>query len=314
MFNQRRLKPEEMGIFDGQNMSVHLYVRQIQHRVRLYGYQRVLEVLPLCMKGAAMDWYTSLSDSQLSRMTTDIDEWIIALRHRFQKDAMLAEDEANRCKHSFEHESLDVRQYITRKQTLLYDAGFEGQDELLLIQKIWRDLDPTLQNAVTIDPYMTMEDFVSLCYQKEYSARRMFEQQRRQANGQLRVAAQEFARRRQDQPSAYRPALQPRTTNAKALPEPPRPALKSITSNRIDRPLAYPCRHCGGKHKDFECPDRPPRPRTYGQKRVAFMMDLLDQYNDCEFSDENPVDIHDEDEVQRSDEQDVAMDHKAEND
>ncbi|KAI1676402.1 hypothetical protein KJE20_13979 [Pyrenophora tritici-repentis] len=270
MFNQRRLKPEEMGIFDGQNMSVHLYVRQIQHRVRLYGYQRVLEVLPLCMKGAAMDWYTSLSDSQLSRMTTDIDEWIIALRHRFQKDAMLAEDEANRCKHSFEHESLD---------------------------KIWRDLDPTLQNAVTIDPYMTMEDFVSLCYQKEYSARRMFEQQRRQANGQLRVAAQEFARRRQDQPSAYRPALQPRTTNAKALPEPPRPALKSITSNRIDRPLAQTSSS-----------------RTYGQKRVAFMMDLLDQYNDCEFSDENPVDIHDEDEVQRSDEQDVAMDHKTEND
>ncbi|EMD86579.1 hypothetical protein COCC4DRAFT_143741, partial [Bipolaris maydis ATCC 48331] len=155
-----------------------------QH-VRLYGYQRVLEVLPLCMKGDAMDWYTLLSDSQLSRMTTDIDEWIIALRHPFQKDAMLAEDEANRCKHSFEHESLDVRQYITRKETLLYDAGFEGPDELLLIQKIRGDLDPTLQNAVTIDPYMTMEDFVSLCYQKEYSAQRMFEQQRRQATGQL---------------------------------------------------------------------------------------------------------------------------------
>lgn len=134
------------------------------------------------MKGDAMGWYTLLSDSQLSRMTA---EWIIALRHPFQKDAMLAEDEANRCKHSFEHESLDVRQYITRKETLLYDAGFEGPDELLLIQKIRRDLDPTLQNAVTIDPYMTMEDFVSLCYQKEYSAQRMFEQQRRQATGQL---------------------------------------------------------------------------------------------------------------------------------
>ncbi|KAL6155438.1 hypothetical protein ACJQWK_05150 [Exserohilum turcicum] len=305
MFSQRRLKPEEMGTFDGHNTSVHLYVRQIQHRVRLYGYQRVLEVLPLCMKGDAMDWYSSLSDSQIHRMTTSIDEWIIALRHRFQKDALLAEDEANKCKHSFERESLDVRQYITRKQTLLYDAGIEGQDELLMIQKIWRDLDPTLQNAVTLDPYMTMEEFVSLCYQKEYSARRAFEQQQRQAAGQLRVAAQEYARSRREaeRPGTYRPALQTRTTNPK-LPEPVRPALKTIPGGQTTKtPLAYPCQHCGGNHKNYECPDRPPRPRPYGQKRVAFMMDLMDKYNDCDFSDEGPIDSahDDDDQVMRSD-------------
>ncbi|EOA89521.1 uncharacterized protein SETTUDRAFT_167385 [Exserohilum turcica Et28A] len=70
-----------MGTFDGHNTSVHLYVRQIQHRVRLYRYQRVLEVLPLCMKGDAVDWYSSLSDGQIHRMTTSINKWIIALRH-----------------------------------------------------------------------------------------------------------------------------------------------------------------------------------------------------------------------------------------
>lgn len=305
MFSQRRLKPEEMGTFDGHNMSVHLYVRQIQHRVRLYGYQRVLEVLPLCMKGDAMDWYSSLSDGQIHRMSASIDEWIIALRHRFQKDTLLAEDEANKCKHSFERESLDVRQYITRKQTLLYDAGIEGQNELLMIQKIWRDLDPTLQNAVTIDPYMTMEDFVSLCYQKEYSARRAFEQQKRQATERLRFVAQEMTRQRRDpeRPFMPRPALQPLSTNPRPQQEPLRPALKSITGNEAERPLMYPCRHCGGQHKDYQCPDRPPRQRSYGQKRVAFMMDFMNKFNDCEFSDEGAVDSahDDDDQVMRSD-------------
>lgn len=43
------------------------------------------------------------------------------------------------------------------------------------------------------------------------------------------------------------------------------------------------------------------------------MMDLLDQYNDCEFSDETLVDTHEEDDTLRNDEQDVAMNHKTEN-
>ncbi|KAH8692500.1 hypothetical protein GQ44DRAFT_168546 [Phaeosphaeriaceae sp. PMI808] len=230
-------------------------------------------------------------------MYGDIDEWIVALRHRFQKDPLLAEDEAAQCKHLFEHESLDVRQYITRKQTLLYDSGLE--DETNMIQKIWRDLDPPLQTAVALYPDMEMEDFVSSCYAKEYSAHRAFKQQKRNTKAQIQIMSQEYIRNRQQREAQNRDRQRnaaPVTIQApvvattepvktlKALPAPStRPALKGFDA--YDDKLAYPCTHCGGNHRDNKCPTRPPR--RYGQKRVSFLTRAVQQALDNDFSDED---------------------------
>lgn len=95
--------------------------------VNRYGRDEVLEVLPLCMKDLAREWYDTLQGDLLERMDRSVDNWIIQLRARFARSPIDAEDDADRCKFSFAQENrVDLRTYLTRQQNLLVEAGVEG--------------------------------------------------------------------------------------------------------------------------------------------------------------------------------------------
>ena len=108
-------------------------------KVNEYGEAEILTVLPLCMTDQAALWYEVLLPNQHDRMVQSVTEWIKELRYRFAKDPLQAKEEAARCKHSFDREDvLPLREYITKKQTLLYDAGEDTEHgrEYTMIRKI----------------------------------------------------------------------------------------------------------------------------------------------------------------------------------
>lgn len=88
-------------------------------------------------------------------------------------DPFDVEEEAVRCKHFFSRKPLLLLcEHITKKPTLAYDSSLEyGVHEHVLMLKVWNVSGPTLMNAVTIDPYISMVKFVEARYGKQFSAR-----------------------------------------------------------------------------------------------------------------------------------------------
>jgi hypothetical protein len=163
-----------MGIYNGKT-SVHVYIRRIQLRVNEYGERKVLAVLPLCMRDAAGEWYESIDDEVHDRLMVSVEEWCAQLRLRFQLNPIEAEQRANRLKHNFGREDiLDVKQYITKKHSLLREAGYRGPS---VIYRIWRDLDPLLMGIVSYEDTTTLEQFTQEVYKRIHPAKLQYYRQ-----------------------------------------------------------------------------------------------------------------------------------------
>lgn len=278
---QRRLKASDIQEFDG-DTSVNLFVRRIVSMVNRYGEQEVLAVLPLCLKGNARIWYDTLSPTTLDEMDDSVDLWIQHLRARFQKNPLRADEEARRCKFSFAQEhKMDLRTYITQKQNLLVEAGVE--DPHIIMQRLWQDLDPTLQMSVAPNPYFTLEDFIQQLYFQEYAAQRMWQQMSSMQNpyrGPYREERQENRQwQRNDIYGSPRrvyidePSPSSNRMPAPALPSPTRNQRLITGKENNDRSwnqnpsglpdkikgrARYPCTHCNSMdHLDNACPQKP---------------------------------------------------------
>lgn len=298
-----------MGEYNGTS-SVELYIRRIAQRVNEYGVEEVLSVLPTCMKEDAGEWYEALMPETHEYMMRDINEWIRQLRLRFAKDPLQAEEEASRCRHSFANEKeLSLRKYITRKQSLLYEAdeGLDDGNQYRMIRKIWQDLDPTLMNAVSIHSTMTLEEFTAECYHQEYAARRQWNEWNNAAKRIERTAREGYPERKPfrkplgSMPSrgnrlpydSQRPRYFPQAPAQKALPAPEKPGRLG--------PFR-PCRHCGKDHWDKDCPthtaDKDPnkntREKDSRRSRVRFA---------AQFAEDSDADQSGADEDPRSDEE-----------
>jgi hypothetical protein len=96
-------------------------------------------------------------------------------------------------KHSFADESvLDVREYITKKQSL-YVAARE-KDEDLIVRRIHDGLDPTLASTISLrDSYNTMNDFCSKVYSVEHKARAQYQQLQDQLQAQFKLMEDKFS-------------------------------------------------------------------------------------------------------------------------
>ena len=180
--HDRKLRPQDIGEYDG-TTSVNIFLQRIATMINGYGKKEVLSALPLCLKLKARDWYDMLPGNTLRRMDVDPHEWVYELRLRFQKDQAQAEEEAKDCVFRFakEHE-LSLREYVTKKQGLLREAGYE--EEARIIHQIWRGLDPSLMNAINMIPRETLNEFIHRIYLQEYAAKSQWKQYLVQAQAQ----------------------------------------------------------------------------------------------------------------------------------
>ena len=71
-----------------------------------------------------MEWYASLSSYTTSNMANSLDSWEVQLRHRFQKDWLEIQEEADRLQFRFfKEDTLGLQQYIQKKMNLYEESG-----------------------------------------------------------------------------------------------------------------------------------------------------------------------------------------------
>jgi hypothetical protein len=113
-------------------MPVTSYINRIRYLARTYGEDAILASLPLAITDNARTWFDSLSPKTHNIMNDSLDEWVDQLLRRFKGNSSQALKEADSMRHSFQDESkLDVREYITKKIQLYYEAG-ENKEDLVV--------------------------------------------------------------------------------------------------------------------------------------------------------------------------------------
>jgi hypothetical protein len=142
--------------------------------VELYGEDSVLVNLPTAMEGNAQTWWDSLQPDVKRRMKQSIDEWIDRLQTLFRAESSSALQQADALKHNFDDEdSLNVRDYLSKKQALYIEAGEETED--LIVLRMHDGLDPTLRAQVSLHKINYLDAFVNKVYANEHSARAQHE-------------------------------------------------------------------------------------------------------------------------------------------
>ena len=225
-----------------------------------YGKSPVLAVLPLCVKGDALEWYTGLNCGTTNRMAESLAVWKDQLRRRFASDAMEALDEAHCLRFRWDREDqMDLRQYVSRKVLLLEEAGILDEDQQ--VRLIWRGLDANLM--ATVAPLAgggnTLDGFTEELYQHEYPAKRLWKESHRTTTAAPRARPAEPAVRyqtgpplrdsRNEVPGARIPARE----KGAEWQKPTIPPERRVT---FPRQRERDCRHCGGPHMDYDCPTR----------------------------------------------------------
>lgn len=242
------------------------------------------------------------------------------LRARFQRNPIEAEVEADRCKFVFGQEHrMDLRTYVTRKQNLLLEAGID--DPRMIMNRLWRDIDPILQMNVTPDPHMPLESFIQALYFQEYAARRLWQQMSlySRPNGQGR---EQYKGNRQPYENTYQPVA-PRQAGYQGYQpyrpiQPPSPAKQNrliandTNEDRAARPLPdtirgrprYPCTICQSKdHLDNACPQRQQKGAFRTSPKTGIRVHFADEDNDQKENQPEPqVDDHEEHEERDYDE------------
>lgn len=78
------LNPNEIAIFNPTiNNDVETFCRRIKHVADSRGQLAVCEVLQLCLRSYALDWYVNLDDVVLAQLRVSTEAWINQLRCRF---------------------------------------------------------------------------------------------------------------------------------------------------------------------------------------------------------------------------------------
>jgi hypothetical protein len=244
----KRLKPDDVQLFDPKKMSVTSFTKRLRQMLRLYGEQSVLNVVPLCLRGDARDWYTHLSDETTDAMQDSMDVCISQLERRFKKNAFEARTEAERLKFRFAKEKeLSLREYVERKIMLLREANITEEQEM--ITRVWEKLDPTLMNVVRPEG-LSLDSFTERLFLQEVPAR---------------LAWSQYNRNSTTAPARHstRAARPPASAETRRDRDGKRPGPDSSLPRKTPRVRVRDCRHCGGPHFDFDCPTRKPAVKAF---------------------------------------------------
>ena len=113
--------------------DVHLFVEQAIELAAVNGGDMIRNNLWPCLRGTALDWWTSeISDGErrLSKYRTanDIDEWVNLLRARFRQPSYLAQDAIFREKYTMTDAAhrREPREFAQRILRLARDAGMDS--------------------------------------------------------------------------------------------------------------------------------------------------------------------------------------------
>ncbi|KAJ5558126.1 retrotransposon polyprotein [Penicillium sp. DV-2018c] len=238
----RKLKPEDVQLFDPKTVSVTSFTKRLRQMSRLYGEQSVLNVVPLCLRGDARDWYTHLSDETTDAMQESMQVCIQKLERRFKKNPFEARTEADRLKFRYAKEKeLGLREYVEKKIMLLREANITDEQEIVI--RVWEKLDPVLMNVVRPEG-KSLDSFTDRVFLQEVPARLAWNQNNRTSTT-----------------TSARRTHPPTSTDAKE--ESRRESDPGGAQEKTPRVGVRDCRHCGGPHFDFDCPTRKPAVKAF---------------------------------------------------
>lgn len=130
------LKVDDVGEFTGKD--VEHYIRSIEIISEIYGEEKVLLVLPKCMKKLARDWFISLSPDDRG-LVRSLDGWIYLLREAFGEDLRRCRDKANA--RVFQPWKESVEEYFYDKAAL-HRRAESSITEVEVMREIWKGLAP----------------------------------------------------------------------------------------------------------------------------------------------------------------------------
>jgi hypothetical protein len=248
--SKSRVRPNDIMVFDPHETKVAFFVRRCQHMAEIEGERAILRVLPMCLKGEALEWYTSLSDPVRRQMNGSLAAWETQLLSQYRPNRFDALREAEKLKFRFfRAETMPLNLYFTKKINLLEDAGINDPD--MIVQHLHAGLEPHLALVSTFkESNNSVDEFIRNVRFHEPAAKRVWESSRRETMD--RAVKRPFLREaepnriRQPAPEYYKKPL--------ALPAPPKKGGR--------KPLR-PCRHCSGDHWDNECPTARKRSVAY---------------------------------------------------
>ncbi|PGG94943.1 hypothetical protein GX51_08334, partial [Blastomyces parvus] len=174
-----RLRAADVMLYDPEGVDVAAFVSRLEFMATLEGEAAVLRVLPLCLKGRALEWHNGLSPECQSDMAMSLAVAIDELRGEFQLSEGEAWDQAQELQFSFEKVAeLPLTTYITRKINLLRAAGIS--DQAMMKRLLWEGLESGLAMITPLVPTERLDDFRRRIRDNEPAARRAWVDRRQQ--------------------------------------------------------------------------------------------------------------------------------------
>ena len=306
-----RLLPVDVMLFDPAEGNVAFFTRRFRQIADLEGDRAVIRVLPMCLKGEALEWYTALDLESRTKMNRDITEWEAQLLQQYRPNTVDALKEAERLKFRFDQtNALSLNQYFTKKVNLLEDAGIT--DQVNVVRHLHAGLDAQLALVTRFERETTVAEFIRSCRFHEPAARRVWLDAHWKDNSRSLIKPW-------TPPARLPPRAQARENEAQRPP--PVPTWKD--KRKTHRPLALPaprpqreaarprgkpfrpCRHCGGDHYDPDCPT---------MRRAARAYQIAQNENDYEERSQSDTDEDNPGKDENTNEYPIKRDPESEND
>lgn len=133
-------KVSHFGQFDGNPDTFHHWANKIRQQWQRKSdpqyREPLLDTIPLCLVGAASNWYASLSEDELEKLNS-WEAWYSAMAIAFAPDEMALEEAA--LSRAWEYNKESVSDYYFDKKRMLVSA-FPDQTERALVHNIWKGL------------------------------------------------------------------------------------------------------------------------------------------------------------------------------
>ena len=226
-----KLKPDEIAAFNPEKGDdVESFCRRIEDMTALHGPSAVSAVLPQCLRGTAVDWYTNLDEVTIASLRASTQAWVRLLKTRFGMSKTQAHSELVDLRYDLR---TDYNLYHEKKIRLARIAGVHDVDNIL--QLILRGLPPAMRSALAAHAKGQTVDLDLF---------------RRQCLGLRSTILDLRASPR------FAPAPNSAALPAHRGPQParPLPVPRSPLPRYASKPPPRPCRHCQGSHWDNECP------------------------------------------------------------
>lgn len=269
--SRKEWKASEIGLFHGEKEQFAFWAGRVArlHNSKIDPQWRdgLIDTLPLCLRGAASNWYIRQTDTKLDTW----DDWYSAMSKVFLPDVTDLKHRAE--KRKWDPKTEDASSYVHEKLTLLQSA-FPGHTAKDLVIELKEGLPDAMQGYIRTDlaKNPTVDDFLQEVFHQEGVFRRVHKigppvipSSRRAGSEETRSSdKQSSGRRRQESaPSSTSTSSSPSSSTAsgRSLKDSYDPACIFFKGNkrwyRIPGSnsvleLRTPCSRCQGNHFTFE--------------------------------------------------------------